>query len=98
MDHYEKECLTYFQSDKIWDRILKAFRKKYSSYASFAGTIKITGLSVQDIETLEGFFAKIIMGKRVYQYPPRPLLKHYQQASLTMLQQNVCWSCILVVR
>ena len=64
MDHYEKECLTYFQSDKIWDRILKAFRKKYSSYASFAGTIKITGLSVQDIETLEGFFCKNYHGKK----------------------------------
>ncbi len=64
MDHYEKECLTYFQSDKIWDRILKAFRKKYSSYACFAGTIKITGLSTQDIETLEGFFGKNYHGKK----------------------------------
>lgn len=64
MDHYEKECLTYFQSDKIWDRILKAFRKKYSSYANFAGTIKITGLSTQDIEILEGFFGKNYHGKK----------------------------------
>lgn len=64
MDHYEKECLTYFQSDKIWDRILKAFRKKYSSYANFAGTIKITGLSAKDIETLEGFFGKNYHGKK----------------------------------
>lgn len=64
MEHYEKECLTYFQSDKIWDRILKAFREKYRSYASFAGTIKITGLSAQDIETLEGFFGKSYHGKK----------------------------------
>ena len=81
MDHYEKECLTYFQSDKIWDRILKAFRKKYSSYANFAGTIKITGLSAQDIETLEE--------KRVYQYLHQPLSKPYQQAGFVTLPQNI---------
>ncbi|MDY3773888.1 MAG: TIGR02679 domain-containing protein [Eubacterium sp.] len=64
MDRFENECLLYFRSEKIWARIFKAFRKKYISYGYFTGTVKITGLSFEDVEVLEGFFGKNFHGKK----------------------------------
>ena len=64
MDRFENECLLYFRSEKIWARIFKAFRKKYISYGYFTGTVKITGLSLEDVEVLEGFFGKNFHGKK----------------------------------
>ena len=40
-------------------KLLKGFWKKYISYGDFSGTVKLSGLSGQDIEELEGFFGKI---------------------------------------
>ena len=59
-----KQCVTYFRSNKVWDRILKAFWNKYRSYGEFSGTVVLQNLWEEEIETLEGFFAKNFHGRK----------------------------------
>ena len=54
----KKECLAYFRQSQVWEKLLKAFRGKYSSYGRFAGKVVLKNLKAQDIEELEGFFGK----------------------------------------
>ena len=54
----KKECLEYFHQSPVWKKVLKGFRKKYSSYGRFGGKVVLKNLKSQDIEELEGFFGK----------------------------------------
>ena len=58
----KKECLEYFHQSPVWKKVLKGFRKKYSSYGRFGGKVVLKNLKSQDIEELEGFFGKSFHG------------------------------------
>ncbi|MDY4970144.1 MAG: TIGR02679 domain-containing protein [Lachnospiraceae bacterium] len=60
----ERECLEYFRSKSVFDRILCGFREKYRSYGSFSGTVTLRKLSEEELEDLEGFFQKNYHGKK----------------------------------
>lgn len=60
----EKSCAAYFQDSPIWNRVLEGFMKKYGSYGSFSGTVKLGNLTRQDRETLEGFFGRSFHGQK----------------------------------
>lgn len=60
----EKQALSYFQSSPVWARLFGGFRDKYQSYGCFTGTVKLHGLSGEEIELLEGFFGKNYHGQK----------------------------------
>lgn len=60
----DKDCIAYFRERPVFDRVLRGFSKKYESYGSFAGTVRLRNLSLQDIEDLEGFFQKSFHGQK----------------------------------
>lgn len=60
----EKQCLSYFKSSRVWEKILKGFWKKYESYGVFSGSIKLTQLTIDELEELEGFFGTSFHGKK----------------------------------
>ncbi len=60
----EQQALFYFQSSPVWARLFGGFRNKYQSFGYFTGTVKLSGLSGEEIETLEGFFGKNYHGQK----------------------------------
>ena len=64
MDNQEKECIEYFRQEAVWEKVFRGFCRKYESYGSFRGTVKLLDLSERDIEVLEGFFGKNYHGKK----------------------------------
>ena len=64
LEKIKKECLTYFHQSPVWEKVLKGFRDKYSSYGRFGGKVVLKNLKSQDIEELEGFFGKSFHGQK----------------------------------
>ena len=64
LEKIKKECLTYFHQNPVWEKILKGFRDKYSSYGRFGGKVVLKNLKSRDIEELEGFFGKSFHGQK----------------------------------
>ena len=60
----EQQCLAYFRSHPVWQRLLTGFYEKYRSYGSFSGTVVLRRLTESDIEELEGFFSVSFHGKK----------------------------------
>ena len=60
----ERNCIAYFQSNKVWKRLFQGFWEKYRSYGFFSGTVVLRNLSMEEIEGLEGFFGKSFHGKK----------------------------------
>ena len=60
----EQQALSYFRSSPVWARLFGGFRNKYQSFGSFTGTVKLNGLSGEEIEILEGFFGKNYHGQK----------------------------------
>ena len=60
----QQECLVYFHQSAVWEKVLKGFREKYSSYGRFSGKVVLKNLKSQDIEELEGFFGKSFHGQK----------------------------------
>ena len=60
----ETQALHYFRGSKVWTCLFRGFREKYQSYGRFAGTVRLSGLSAAEIETLEGFFGKNFHGQK----------------------------------
>lgn len=58
------ECLGFFREKPVFDRLFQGFERKYASYGGFSGTIVLRGLSLQDVEDLEGFFQTNYHGKK----------------------------------
>lgn len=54
----EKQCLEYFRGNPVWQKVFEGFWKKYYSYGRFSGTVKLSHLTMPEIEELEGFFSK----------------------------------------
>ena len=60
----QQECPEYFHQSPVWEKVLKGFREKYSSYGRFGGKVVLKNLKSQDIEELEGFFGKSFHGQK----------------------------------
>lgn len=63
-DDREKQCLAYFKSSSVWEKVLCGFWKKYESYGAFSGSVKLAELSLEELEEIEGFFGKSFHGNR----------------------------------
>lgn len=48
----------------MFGRIFAQFRKKYSSYGTFSGTVVLKNVTGEEIEVLEGFFRKNYHGQK----------------------------------
>ena len=55
-DTAAEQCVKYFREHSVFAKILTGFRKKYASYGTFAGTVVLRNLTMQETEDLEGFF------------------------------------------
>lgn len=64
MNYKDNDALKYFKMNKVWNRLFRGFKVKYESYGYFTGTVKLTGLSIEEIEVLEGFFGKNFHGQK----------------------------------
>ena len=42
LEKIKKECLTYFHQSPVWEKVLKGFRDKYSSYGRFGGKVAVS--------------------------------------------------------
>lgn len=54
----EHSCIAYFKSNPVWDRVFRGFWEKYRSYGSFSGKVVLQKITAEEVEGLEGFFAK----------------------------------------
>lgn len=52
------ECVNYFKKKKVYNKLFSALRKKYASLGHMGGIIKLTNLSSDEKNDLEGFFKK----------------------------------------
>lgn len=64
LEKIKKECLAYFGQSPVWEKVLRGFREKYSSYGRCGGKVVLKNLKSQDIEELEGFFGKSFHGQK----------------------------------
>ena len=60
----EHSCIAYFKSNPVWDRVFRGFWEKYRSYGTFSGKVVLQKLTAEEVEGLEGFFAKSFHGKK----------------------------------
>ena len=60
----ENNCIAYFKSNSVWDRVFRGFWEKYRSYGSFSGKVVLQKITAEEVEGLEGFFAKSFHGKK----------------------------------
>ena len=60
----EHSCIAYFKSNPVWDRVFRGFWEKYRSYGSFSGKVVLQKITAEEVEGLEGFFAKSYHGKK----------------------------------
>ena len=72
----EHSCIAYFKSNPVWNRVFRGFWEKYRSYGTFSGKVVLQKLTAEEVEGLEGFFAKVSMEKRVQRYRRSALRRH----------------------
>ena len=51
----ENNCIAYFKSNSVWDRVFRGFWEKYRSYGSFSGKVVLQKITAEEVEGLEGF-------------------------------------------
>ena len=64
LNNNECECLTYFQSDPVWHKLLSGFWEKYASFGRFTGSVRVANPSAHEIDVLEGFFGQNFHGQK----------------------------------
>lgn len=60
----ENNCIAYFKSNPVWNRVFRGFWEKYRSYGTFSGKVVLQKITAEEMEGLEGFFAKSFHGKK----------------------------------
>ena len=60
----ENSCIAYFKSNPVWNRVFRGFWEKYRSYGAFSGKVVLQKITAEEVEGLEGFFAKSFHGKK----------------------------------
>ena len=90
LEKIKKECLTYFHQSPVWEKVLKGFRDKYSSYGRFGGKVVLKNLKSQDIEELEGFFGKSFHGQKSVTVSAEKF-RQALKAAIKISHRNVCW-------
>lgn len=63
-DLYLEECLEYFTSTPVLNRILQSCMSKYKSFGTVCGNVVLNNLKQEEIEELEGFTGKNYHGKK----------------------------------
>ncbi len=66
MEEQLAEAVQFFESEKVYDKLFRLFRKKYESIGRIGGTVSVVGFSEADLETLGQFFGipgEIISGR-----------------------------------
>lgn len=61
----ENNCIAYFKSNPVWDRVFRGFWEKYRSYGSFSGKVVLKKLQRRKSKDLKDFLQRVSMGKRV---------------------------------
>ena len=61
----ENNCIAYFKSNPVWDRVFRGFWEKYRSYGSFSGKVVLQKLQRRKSKDLRDFLQRVSMGKRV---------------------------------
>ena len=61
----ENNCIAYFKSNPVWDRVFRGFWEKYRSYGSFSGKVVLQKITAEEVEDLRDFLQRVSMGKRV---------------------------------
>ncbi len=59
-----EECMAYFRSRPVFQKVFQGFREKYLSYGSFSGTVVLRQIKGSELEDLEGFFRKSFHGQK----------------------------------
>ena len=65
LEKIKKECLTYFHQSPVWEKVLKGFRDKYSSYGRFGGKVVLKNLKSQDIKNWRDSSASLFTDRKV---------------------------------
>lgn len=63
MEQLLEECVCYFKKRDVYQKLFNALRKKYASLGHMGGIIKLSGLSSDEKDDLEGFFKKDLHAK-----------------------------------
>ena len=58
------QCVGYFRSRPCFERLLSGIRDKYISLSYFGGNVKLTSLTSEEKDALEGFFQKAFYKNR----------------------------------
>lgn len=56
MDNQLQGAVQFFKSEKIYERLFSAFRKKYESLGRIGGTVSVRGFSASELEEIGRFF------------------------------------------
>ena len=55
----------------VYRRLFRLIREKYSGLGHLGGRVTLTGLTPEDRKDLEGFFQKIFLRRKIYQFLQR---------------------------
>ena len=53
-----EECLHYFRSNSVYEKLFWKIRRKYESLGRFGGSVVLEKLSIEEKEKIGGFFGK----------------------------------------
>ena len=53
-----QECLKYFKSSSVYEKLFQKIRRKYESLGRFGGSVVLEKLSMEEKEKIGGFFGK----------------------------------------
>ena len=53
-----QECLKYFRSNSVFEKLFQKIRRKYESLGRFGGSVVLEKLSMEEKEKIGGFFGK----------------------------------------
>lgn len=56
MENHLQDAIAFFKSEAVYDKLFKAFRKKYESLGRIGGTIPVGDFSAREIEEIGSFF------------------------------------------
>lgn len=59
-----KECLDYFRSRPVYEKLFRKFRKKYESLGHFGGSVVLTDLTREEKAQLGGFLQKDVTAQK----------------------------------
>ena len=63
----ENNCIAYFKSNPVWDRVFRGFWEKYRSYGSFSGKVVLQKIPWEkECDGISGAFFAGIAKQQVF--------------------------------